>query len=213
MKSLLVISVFTFFTLTSCKKDVITSPATDMTSQINAFPSEPLNADEIKSLTLMREEEKLAHDVYVTLYNKWGVNVFNNIAASEQTHTDAILSLLNKYNLPDPVQTTVVGVFTDSTLQTLYNSLVAQGNNSSLDAFLVGATIEDLDIYDLNDWTTKVDNQDILYVFANLNKGSRNHMRSFYSQIVSAGGNYAAQFITQAELEVILNSPNESGSN
>ena len=213
MKTLFLIFALSIFTLTSCKKEVITSPAADMTSQINALPSEPLNADEIKSLTLMREEEKLAHDVYLTLYNKWGVNVFNNIAASEQTHTDAILTLLNKYNLPDPAQTTVIGVFTDSTLQTLYNHLVAQGNLSSLEAFLVGATIEDLDIYDLNDWTIKVDNQDILYVFANLTKGSRNHLRSFYSQIVSAGGTYTAQFITQAELEAILNSPKESGGN
>ncbi|MFA7273099.1 MAG: DUF2202 domain-containing protein [Crocinitomicaceae bacterium] len=212
MKSVLIIFALTFFTIASCKKDVVANPATDITSQINAFPSEPLNADEIKSLTLMREEEKLAHDVYVTLYNKWGVNVFNNISSSEQTHTDAILTLLNKYSLPDPVHTNVIGVFTDSTLQTLYNNLVAQGTNSSLDAFLVGATIEDLDIYDLNDWTTKVDNQDILYVFANLNKGSRNHMRSFYSQIVSAGGTYTAQFITQTELEAILNSPKEKGS-
>jgi hypothetical protein len=76
----------------------------------------------------------------------------------------------------------------------------------------VGATIEDLDIFDLNNWLTKVDNQDIQFVYQNLNKGSRNHMRSFYGQVVNAGGTYTAQFITQAELDAIINSTNETGS-
>ena len=31
----------------------------------------------------MREEEYLAYDVYVTLNNKWGVNIFKNISESE----------------------------------------------------------------------------------------------------------------------------------
>lgn len=75
----------------------------------------------------------------------------------------------------------------------------------------MGATIEDLDIYDLNNWSLKADNQDILFVFQNLTKGSRNHMRSFYSQIISSGGSYAAQYISQAELDAIINSPKETG--
>jgi len=183
-----------------------------VTSQIEAFPVEALNADELNSLQLMREEEKLARDVYTTLYAKWKVNVFTNISSSEQQHTDAVLTLINKYNLSDPVVSSVVGVFSDPELQNLYNQLVAQGNLSVLDAYKVGATIEDLDIFDLEEALSKSDNQDIKYTFDLLTMGSRNHMRSFYGQIVGLGGTYSAQFITQAELEAIVTSPREKGS-
>ena len=211
MKNLLITSVIILTVLSGCKKDDINNQ-TDITSQINNFPKEALNADEIKSLTIMREEEKLAHDVYIALYNKWNVPVFTNIASSEQTHTTAVLTLLNKYGLTDPAASNTVGVFNDTTLQNLYNQLVSQGSVSTLDGFKVGATIEDLDIFDLNNWLTKVDNQDIQFVYQNLNKGSRNHMRSFYGQVLNAGGTYTAQFITQAELDAIINSKNETGS-
>lgn len=211
MRTLMIISITLLTALFGCKKEEVVAPAQDITSQINTFPKEPITADEIQSLKWMREEEKLAHDVYITLYNTWNVNIFTNIASSEQMHTDAVLTLLQKYELPDPVGANAVGVFTDTTLQNLYVQLVNQGNTSILEAFKVGATIEDLDIYDLNQWISKVDNQDLLFVYNNLNKGSRNHMRSFYSQIISAGGTYAAQFITQTELDAILNTPKEKG--
>lgn len=211
MKKLVIIAIVIAAAISSCKKDETTSN-NDINSQINAFPKESLSADEITSLKTMREEEKLAHDVYVTLNSKWNVNVFTNIASSEQTHTNTVLTLLNKYELIDPVGTNAVGVFSDTTLQKLYSQLITQGSVSALDGFIVGATIEDLDIYDLDHWTLKIDNQDIKYVYQNLAKGSRNHMRSFYSQVIGAGGTYSAQFITPAELAAIINSPKETGT-
>ena len=211
MKKILFISITIASVFLCCKKNDPTNSNKDITSQINDFPIEPLTADEILSLKWMREEEKLAHDVYITLYNKWGVNIFTNIASSEQTHTNAVLTLLNKYQLSDPVGNNAIGVFSDTSLQNLYIQLVSQGSTSLTDGFKVGATIEDLDIYDLNKWSLKVDNQDIKFVFQNLTKGSRNHMRSFYSQIISSGGTYAAQFVTQSELDAIINSPKETG--
>lgn len=205
--SIIAIGAFVL-SINSCKKD---SEKVDVTATILAFPSEELSADELTSLSIMREEEKLAYDVYVTLYNKWGVSVFKNISESEQTHTDAVKTLLEKYNLSDPAENHVLGVFQDSTLQALYNQLIAQGNTSQLEAFIVGATIEDLDIHDLILWQANTDNQDINYVFNNLKIGSRNHMRSFYTQIINSGGNYSAQFISQGELDAIISSDKESG--
>jgi hypothetical protein len=195
----------------SCQKsDVLVN--TTVTSQIIDLPLEPLNADESGSLLLMREEEKLAKDVYTALYAKWGIIVFLNISPSEQQHTDAILTLLNKYGLKDPVGNNVAGVFTSPYLQTLYTNLVAQGSTSVLDAYKVGATIEDLDIFDLAKALLKNDNQDIKLVYDLLLMGSRNHMRSFYGQIISLVGSYSAQFITQSELEAIVTTPREKGS-
>ncbi len=198
--------------LISCSKNSNSNNQKDnLSSQINNLPKEPLNADEQATLSFMREEEKLARDVYVFLYNKWGTNIFTNISSSEQTHMDAILQLLNKYNLPDPVGSNGSGTFSSTILQNLYTQLTTQGGISTLEALKVGATIEDLDIYDLKTALTKVDNQDITLVYNTLMKGSRNHLRSFYSNILNAGGTYTPQFITQAEFDAIINSPMETG--
>ncbi|MBK5280448.1 MAG: DUF2202 domain-containing protein [Bacteroidia bacterium] len=159
----------------------------------------------------MREEEKLAKDVYITLYQKWGVNIFTNMSASEQTHMDAVFVLLTKYSLTDPVGANAVGVFNNATLQNFYNQLVAQGSTTVLDAYKVGATIEDLDIFDLANALTKNDNQDIKLVYDMLTKGSRNHMRSFYKNILSTGSTYTPQYITQAEFDAIINSSMKTG--
>ncbi len=196
----------------SCSKNSNNNNQKDnLSSQINSLPKEPLNADEQATLSFMREEEKLARDVYVFLYNKWRTNIFTNISSSEQTHMDAILQLLNKYNLPDPAGSNGPGVYTSTILQNLYIQLTTQGTISIPEALKVGATIEDLDIYDLKAALTKVDNQDITLVYNNLMKGSRNHLRSFYSNILNVGGTYIPQFITQAEFDAIINSPMETG--
>lgn len=205
------------FTVASCNKDNTAANnngnfnEANLQAQINSLPREPLNQEELASLSYMREEEKLARDVYISLSNKWGVNIFTNISNSEQTHMEAILMLLNKYNLTDPVGSNAVGVFTSVTLQNLYNQLLAQGNASLPDAYKVGATIEDLDIFDLKNALTYIDNQDIRLVFDNLSKGSRNHMRSFYKNILNTGGTYTPQYITQTEFDAIINSAMETG--
>lgn len=207
----------TLLWVASCAKEETVDPQssynqTQVNKEIGSFPIEPLNDTEKAGLLYMREEEKLAKDVYITLYKKWNLKMFNNISSSEETHASAVLSLLQKYNIADPVGNNEVGVFKDSILQKLYNDLVSQGSASLLEAVKVGATIEDLDIYDLQVYLKTVDNQDITYVYNNLTKGSRNHLRSFYSQVLSQKGTYNAQFITQSELDAIVNSARETGS-
>ena len=106
---------------------------------ITSIPASDLNDTEVASLLFMREEEKLARDVYNTLYSVWGQPTFQNIASSEQTHMDEVKQLLDRYGLTDPALTP--GQFTDPTLQSLYNQLVAQGSASLADALKVGAAI------------------------------------------------------------------------
>ena len=208
------------FTVISCSKDDPSANNSNNTgninvanlqAQINSLPREPLNPTELSSLSFMREEEKLARDVYITLYNKWGVNIFTNISNSEQTHMESILLLLNKYNLTDPVGSNQVGAFRNTILQELFTQLVTQGTTSILEAYKVGATIEDLDIFDLNTALISIDNQDIRLVYDMLSKGSRNHLRSFYRNILNVGGTYTPKYISQAEFDAIINSPMETG--
>ena len=108
-----------------------------------------LSADEIAGLQFMREEEKLAHDVYVTFYQQYGLAIFNNIANSEATHMAAIKTLLDQYGIADPAAGQPIGVFTNPELQALYNQLIAQGRQSLSAALKVGAAIEEIDIRDL----------------------------------------------------------------
>ncbi|MBN2884330.1 DUF2202 domain-containing protein [Patescibacteria group bacterium] len=180
-------------------------------NQIADLPIENLSTEERDSLIMMREEEKLAHDVYTTLYEKWGLNIFRNIAQSESTHTDSVRYLLERYDIEDPVKDDAVGVFTNPTFTELYNSLVAQGEESLASALIVGATIEDLDIKDLNELSQIVNNADILEIYNNLNRGSRNHLRSFSRQLDRQGVRYSAQYLSQAEVDVILGSGQEQG--
>jgi len=179
--------------------------------QIDALPVEPLSDGELAALSFMREEEKLARDVYLYLHDLWGSQIFINISNSEQTHTDAVAHLIEKYGLTDPSLGKLEGEFVDPILLGLYDMLIAQGTPSLMDALLVGATIEDLDIYDLHRQMIDVDNQDITLVFEMLLKGSRNHMRSFSSQLEGMNVVYTPVYISQEEYDSIINSPQETG--
>jgi len=141
------------------------------------IPASDLSSEEISALLFMREEEKLARDVYNALYAIWGQPTFTNIASSEQMHMDEIKLLLDRYNLADPALEP--GSFTDPNLGALYDQLVAQGSASLTDALKVGAAIEEIDILDLQERLAQTDNADLQQVFNNLMMGSYNHLNAF----------------------------------
>ena len=188
--------------------------ANSLTSQLDMLALGSLSDAEIAGLMLMREEEKLARDVYTALYAEHGSNIFQNIADSEQSHTDAVLSLLERYALNDPVGDNALGIFTDVDLQQLYDTLVALGTPTLMDALFVGARIEELAIADIQRLIDEVvDNDDILLVYNNLLLGSRNHLRAFNRQIESNGWSYTPEYISQAAYDDIVNSPTERPDN
>jgi hypothetical protein len=139
---------------------------------------QPATADEVKWLQFMREEEKLARDVYKVLLDKWRLVVFQNIMTSEETHFAAIGTLLARYNVADPAQASA-GVYTDPGLNALYNQLVAKGMLSAQDALEVGVLIEKKDIADLETALQSTAKFDIKRVFSNLMNGSYRHLEAF----------------------------------
>ena len=165
-----------------------------------------LSDEEARSILFMREEEKLARDVYLTLYEMYGLQVFKNIAESEQRHMDAVLTLIEKYNLTDPAQPEV-GVFTNETLQELYNTLIERASKSVVDAIMVGALIEEKDIIDINKLINESSNPDVIRVFSNLVNGSANHLRAFASQYERLTGEpYTPQLLSADKYEAVLES-------
>ncbi len=173
--------------------------------------SATLDADEIADLLYMREEEKLARDVYRTLYELWALPVFDNISESEQVHTTSVEDMLEKYDVPDPVADDSTGVFVNQDLANLYQVLITEGGMSSLQALYVGAAIEELDMLDLQHAIDTTDNDDIRQLYENLMSGSRNHLRAFVGQIEDLGIVYEAQYLTQEEVDSIVDSPVERG--
>jgi len=186
----------------------LVAPASEVTT-VDQIGS--LSDAEIEGILYMREEEKLARDVYLTLYEVWGLSVFENIARSEATHMEAVRTLIDRYGLADPAAAEV-GVFTNPTLQGLYDQLVADGRTSLADALRVGAAIEEIDILDLQQRLAQTDQADIELVYENLMKGSRNHLRAFASTLTrQTGKTYQPQFLDPASYESIVNSARETG--
>lgn len=180
-------------------------------------------------MVFMREEEKLARDVYITLGIKYsGTVAFSNIDDSEEQHTATVRDKLAKYNIDDPSTDNTVGVFTGADYGDYftgkYNYLVEWGEKSLIDALYVGAYIEELDMLDIVqcpqiiidthdsiqdsgdcglDYT---DNSDIQRMYDSLLEGSKNHLRSYVGNIEAILGecSYEPEFLDQEYIDEIL---------
>ena len=184
----------------------------EQAQQLNSCILEPDANSELtllqqEQLQFMREEEKLARDVYVYLNNMWNHNVFANIAKAEQTHMDSVNTFLEAYNISDPALVED-GQFTNQDLQSLYDTLIAKGSLSLIDALMAGALIEEVDIKDLLSTIEQIDEPAILQMYTNLLYGSYSHLRAFVSQLSSLGVSYTAQTLTQAQVDEILSGTN-----
>jgi len=159
------------------------SEATFITPSDSYVQAAPLTDEEIYWLTYMREEEKVARDVYLVLGEKWNLRIFTNIAASEQRHMDALKTLLDTYTVPDPAAGKEQGEFTNPALRKLYNDLIQQGSISRVEALSVGILVEETDISDLNEGIASTRQNDIKTVYRNLLQGSLNHLDAFESSL------------------------------
>ncbi len=187
LKSFAVILILVSFVFFGCNTESsITSPENSILKVNFSDNLQPelvvydLSQEERDGLIHMRLEEKLARDVYTTLGNTWNYKVFMNIKLSEQAHMEAVKRLLVKYGIDDPVTNDEVGVFSDPQFQALYDQFILQGSVSAYEAFMVGKTIEELDIADLdNQLNNVVDNPDIIRVYQNLKSASESHLAAF----------------------------------
>lgn len=137
-----------------------------------------LTSTQADDLRYLKQEEKLARDVYQTLGAKWGLPAFSNIAAAEQRHMSAVSTLILLYNLPDTTPADA-GKFSIPDLQALYDVLIERGNTSLQDAIAVGVLIEQTDIADLRKALSQAQEQPIRTVLSNLLAGSYNHLSAF----------------------------------
>ena len=98
-----------------------------LVDRFESLDTNTLDEDTIDQILLLREEEKLARDVYLTLSWWYDMPVFPNIARSEQQHMNLVALMLDRYDLPDPAEGNGIGEFDDPWVQGLYNDLIALG--------------------------------------------------------------------------------------
>lgn len=169
-----------------------------------------LSQDEIDGLRYMREEEKLARDIYLTMSDEWGLIIFSNIARAEQTHMDAVRNLLEKYDVEDPIVDegeTHIGVFFNTDLAAMFDDFKARGLESSLQALQVGAEIEETDLLDIQSEIDLATHADIISTYENLVCGSMNHLRAFVMHIELQGEIYDPLYLEPEELSGIVGAP------
>lgn len=157
-----------------------TSTQNDTTKDSASSAAKLSSTEEL--LLYLIEEEKLAHDVYTVMYQKYGARVFGNILKSEETHQGRVLTLLQARNIADP-RSEELGVFKNQELQTLYNQLIEQGNKSELESFKVGVIIEEKDIADIGAQLATSTEQDVIDTLEILRQGSESHLRAFNRQL------------------------------
>ena len=201
-----VITLVMVIGLTQCSTSPEPESATDTYSELfteaslqkslSTITTGDLSDLEKEGLLFMREEEKLARDVYITLNDIYNLRVFKNISRSEQIHMNAVKYLLDIYELEDPAEGNEVGVFTNPDLQTLYDNLIASGMVDEIEALKVGALIEETDIADLQTHIAEIDdNADIKFVYQNLLRGSSYHLRAFVFNLKVRGVIYEPQIL------------------
>ncbi len=165
---------------------IVTAALAALVVALPASSAVGLTPAETSDLQYMREEEKLARDVYTVLAKRWSeATVFARIAESEQRHMDAVKVVLDRYGVADPAAGAKPGEFTNAGLQTLYDELVAEGSKSVAAALAVGVTIEQVDIADLEDALAVTSNADLERLYGNLLRASTNHLQAFQA---TAGG-------------------------
>ena len=177
--------------------------------------STSLNQQEKDAILYMREEEKVARDVYEFLYTKWVINPFGNIRQSEQTHMDMMKTLMATYKLTDPVNDNKdkPGVFTNAILQKYYNEFIASGSLSLIEALKVGAKIEEMDIADLEERIKQTKQASIISSYNYLKMASGNHLRAFVRRLKMQGINYEPVFLKKTEFDKIINEKGNSRGN
>jgi hypothetical protein len=188
------------------RNDVSSNVETTTASKYSIVNSS-LSDEEVAGLLFMREEEKLAHDLYVSFFEMWGLPIFQNIASSEQTHMDSVAFLLEKYGIPDPAADNPSGIFSDPALQALYDQLLTQGRLSISDALKTGAAVEEIDILDLRERSLQTQLVNVLQVYNALETGSRNHLRAFVSVLEKqTGEDYTPGYLTPEDYLQIISS-------
>jgi len=132
-----------------------------------------------KQLTFMREEERMARDLYKALADKYdGAVPFSRITVSEDRHFDSVGVLLDRYDVTDPTEGLDEGEFKTGSLDEAYDGYLDEGDG--LPAALKAAQeVEEADIAGLEKAAKSLDAPDAEQVYEHLTVASQHHLEVF----------------------------------
>lgn len=162
-----------------------------------------LTEAEVTSLMEMREEEKLAREVYLFLNAKYNYRVFANIAKSENVHTSAVLHIIKGFGLTDP-SPVAANEFSNPIFSDLFAQLTKKGTAGLVEALKVGAFVEERDIADLQRHLAETKNPTVAKVYGNLLRGSKFHLKAFTNVLKIQGATYTPTVLSVEEYNEIL---------
>ena len=181
---------------------------------LDDYPVSANLSQELKdALAHMGNEERLAHDLYMNLYNYYKDNMgleikqFYNIATNSETkHVSTVQSLVKRYDLNvsdfTNVDANIVesnnmsadnmpsGVYDIPAIQELYDTLYSMGVESQEDALKVGCMVEVTDINDLDEYielAQESNASDIVAAFESLRDASYRHYWAFDKGLKNIG--------------------------
>lgn len=164
-----------------------------------------LTPQERQSLIYVREAEKMARDLYLGMYQAWGLSVFKSTSAEEQDHVDAMLELFGIYALSDPLAARdVPGTYLNQNITSMHSSLFSQGIRSKKDGLKACALQEEINILDLDLAMKSTQKPDIARVYLELQRDSMNHLRSFAHCLEALGERYRAVKLSQQTVDAII---------
>jgi len=216
IKPILVSSILASFLLTACGEENL-NESSELASDIN-FPSAVTDAllapsnnltQEVKNtLSYMGNEERLAYDVYMKMNEYYpDIMQFEKIAQNgEKQHILAMQELIKKYvssyddftnidltplsYFDTEIEDMEAGVYDISTIQNLYDSLIAIGGESNIKALEVACMIEVIDVNDLDHDISIAEESnadDVVAVFNFLRDGSYSHYWAFDKGLINLG--------------------------
>ncbi|NJE07675.1 DUF2202 domain-containing protein [Thermococcus sp. M39] len=173
------------------------------------MPKGEISEEEINGILYIREEEKLLRDTYLFLQSKWNNPLFSELFDATQSHMDAVLLLIQKYNLEDPATKTGAGEFINPEIQSLYNIIKEEGSKSDIDGLRAAAIAQEHVVFKLESLLLKTKSEDVELIYEVLAKASRNHLRVLVKALEEKGIEYKPRYLGDEEFKEIISSPIE----
>lgn len=155
-----------------------------ISEELAKYPVGELTGAEAADILYISEEEKLGRDLYLMYFDIWGRRAFLNAAGSSQADIDSMNLLIERYGLEDPVKDER-GMFTNASLQELYNEMVSSGSTTVWDALNSSIKFEEIQVKSLDDAMAATDKDDLKFVYENIRHSSENNIQAFLRNLVN----------------------------
>lgn len=160
------------------------------------------------------QETKVVRDVYVALDAQWNNPLFKQLLITEKDHVDYLAKLVNLYglNLPTAIMEDEPGVFNDESLEKMYASMVATGRTSEIEAYQIGAKLEETLILEMTKIMNKTDVIKVFLAYQRVVKTSQYHLRLLVTKLRDLGVEYNPTVLSKADYDAIFTEFNAKNS-